>query len=87
MTLPYMAFVVEPGIYVRPQALDNLPDTPENRTFKAAVAPAVAKYKDIGVRIEDSFLLTESGLKNLSAKVPKSIEDVERLLTPAQGNK
>ena len=77
---PGMAFVVEPGIYVRPQALDNLPDTPENRAFKAAVAPAVARYKDIGVRIEDSFLLTDTGLKDLSAKVPKSIEDVERLL-------
>jgi Xaa-Pro aminopeptidase len=81
---PGMAFVVEPGIYVRQQALDTLPDTPENRAFKAAVAPAVARYKDIGVRIEDSFLLTESGLKDLSSKVPKSIEDVERLLaTPA----
>lgn len=75
---PGMAFVIEPGIYVRPQALDALPDTPENRAFKAAVAPAVAKYKDIGVRIEDSFVLTEGGLKNLSAKVPRSIEDVER---------
>jgi Xaa-Pro aminopeptidase len=78
---PGMAFVVEPGIYVRQQALDSLPDTPENRAFKAAVAPAVARYKDLGVRIEDSFLLTESGLKNLSAKVPKAIEDVERLLS------
>ena len=83
---PGMAFVVEPGIYVRPQALDNLPDTPENRAFKAAVAPAVARYKDIGVRIEDSFLLTDTGLKDLSAKVPKSIEDVERLLG-APGNR
>ena len=32
-----MTFVVEPGIYVRPQALDNLADTPENRAFKEAV--------------------------------------------------
>jgi Xaa-Pro aminopeptidase len=79
---PGMTFVIEPGIYVRQQALDNLTDTPENRAFKAAVAPAVAKYKDIGVRVEDSFALTESGLKNLSAKVPKSIEDLERLLRP-----
>ncbi len=83
---PGMAFVVEPGIYVRPQALDNLPDTPENRAFKAAIAPAVARYKDIGVRIEDSFLLTDTGLKDLSAKVPKSIEEVERLLA-APGNR
>lgn len=82
---PGMAFVVEPGIYVRPQALDNLPDTPENRAFKAAVAPAVARYKDIGVRIEDSFLLTDTGLRDLSAKVPKSIEDVERLLAAPGG--
>jgi Xaa-Pro aminopeptidase len=84
---PGMAFVVEPGIYVRQQALDALPDTPENRAFKTTVAPAVAKYKDIGVRIEDSFALTESGLKNLSAKVPRTIEDVERLLAPPQSTR
>jgi Xaa-Pro aminopeptidase len=78
---PGMTFVIEPGLYIRPQALDVLPDTPENRAFKAAVAPAVAKYRNIGVRVEDSFAITATGLKNLSAKVPKSIEDVERTLT------
>jgi len=72
-----MTFVVEPGLYIRPQALDDLPDTPENRTFKAKVAPAVEKYKNIGVRIEDSFLLTEGGLKRLSAAAPRTIEEVE----------
>jgi Xaa-Pro aminopeptidase len=77
---PGMTFVVEPGLYIRQDALDNLSDTPENRAFKAAVAPAVAKYKNIGVRVEDSFALTEGGLKNLSAAVPKTIEDVERLM-------
>ena len=75
-----MTFVIEPGLYIRQDALDNLPDTPENRAFKAAVAPAVAKYKNIGVRVEDSFVLTEGGLKNLSAAVPRTIEDVERLM-------
>jgi Xaa-Pro aminopeptidase len=75
-----MTFVIEPGLYIRQDALDNLPDTPENRAFKAAVAPAVAKYKDIGVRVEDSFALTDGGLKNLSAAVPRTIEDVERLM-------
>ena len=75
-----MTFVIEPGLYIRQDALDNLPDTPENRAFKAAVAPAVAKYKNIGVRIEDSFELTDGGLKNLSAAVPRTIEDVERLM-------
>jgi Xaa-Pro aminopeptidase len=72
-----MAFVVEPGLYIRPQALDNLPDTPQNREFKEKVKPAVEKYKNIGVRIEDSFLLTDAGLKRLSATVPRTIEEVE----------
>ncbi len=72
-----MAFTIEPGLYIRPQALDNLPNTPENQAFKARVGPAVEKYKNIGVRIEDSFLLTDSGLKRLSAGVPRTIEEVE----------
>ncbi len=79
-----MAFVVEPGIYIRPQALDNLDDTPENRTFKTAVAGAVAKYKGMGVRVEDSFLLTTGGLKRLSAAAPRTIEDIERHLKTAR---
>jgi Xaa-Pro aminopeptidase len=79
-----MTFVVEPGIYVRPQALEALPDTPENRTFKHAVAPAVEKYKWIGVRVEDSFLLTPTGLKNLSATTPRTIEEIERHMRTAR---
>ena len=73
-----MTFVVEPGIYVRPQALDILEDTPGNRTFKAAVASAVEKYKGLGVRVEDSFLLTATGLERLSATTPRTIEEIER---------
>ena len=75
-----MAFTIEPGIYVRPQALDNLEDTPENRTFKEKVASAVEKYKGMGVRIEDSFLLTSNGLKRLSETTPRTIEEIERYL-------
>jgi Xaa-Pro aminopeptidase len=78
-----MAFVVEPGIYVRPQALETLEDTPENRTFKERVAKAVEKYKGLGVRVEDSFLLTATGLKRLSAATPRTIEEIERHLKTA----
>ena len=81
-----MTFVVEPGIYVRPQALDNLEDTPENRAFKAAVAGAVEKYKGMGVRVEDSFLLTPTGLKRLSATTPRTIEEIERHLKTTRGS-
>ena len=72
-----MAFVIEPGIYIRPQALDGLPPTAANQAFIAKVRPRVEKYKNIGVRIEDSYLLTPTGLERLSASVPRTIEEVE----------
>ena len=75
-----MTFVVEPGLYIRPQALDELPDTPENRAFKAKVLPAVQKYARIGIRVEDSFLLTETGLVRLSARVPRTLEEIEAFM-------
>jgi Xaa-Pro aminopeptidase len=75
-----MAFVIEPGIYVREAALNDLPKTAENLAFIEKVRPAVQKYKDIGVRIEDSFLLTDSGLEMLSKTVPRTLEDVEKFM-------
>ena len=77
---PGMAFTIEPGIYIRQSALDALPRTTENAELIARIQPAVKKYMDIGVRVEDSFLLEESGLRRLSAAVPRTIEDVEAFL-------
>ena len=77
---PGMTFVIEPGLYIREQALADLPDTPANKAFADKVRPAVQKYKNIGVRIEDSFLLTASGLTRLSAKVPRTIEEIETFM-------
>ena len=84
---PGMAFTIEPGIYIRQSALDALPRTPENLAFIEKVQPALRKYADIGVRIEDSFLVEETGLRNLSAAVPKTIEAVEALLARSAGSK
>ena len=67
-----MAFTIEPGIYIREAALDNLAKTPENAAFIEKVRATVQKYKNIGVRVEDSFLLTDTGLENLSAGVPRT---------------
>jgi Xaa-Pro aminopeptidase len=81
---PGMAFTIEPGIYVRQIALDSLPRTPENIAFIEKVQPAVRKYADIGVRIEDSFLVEETGLRNLSGDLPKTIDEIEALMRRRQ---
>jgi Xaa-Pro aminopeptidase len=82
--VPGMSFVIEPGIYIRQSALDSLPRTPENNALVEKVQPAVRKYADIGIRIEDSFLLEEGGLRRLSATVPRTIEEVEAFLQKRQ---
>jgi Xaa-Pro aminopeptidase len=77
---PGMAFVIEPGIYIREVALDGLPKTAANAAFIEKVRPIVQRYQNIGVRIEDSYLLTETGLERLSATVPRSIDEIERFM-------
>jgi Xaa-Pro aminopeptidase len=74
------AFTIEPGIYVSQAMLDALPDTPRNRAFKAKVKDAVPRYENTGVRIEDSYLLTDRGLERISAGAPRQIDEVEALM-------
>jgi len=74
---PGMILTVEPGIYIRPDALDVLPKTSENERFIKAVRPAFEKYKGIGVRIEDDILVTSGEPVNMSGAIPRKLEDVE----------
>lgn len=78
---PGMAFVIEPGLYIREAAFDRLPRTEDAADFERQVRPAFQKYKDIGIRIEDSFLVTHSGIERLSAGVPRTVEEIERFLS------
>lgn len=80
---PGVVFTNEPGIYIREDALDVLPKTPENEKFIAAVRPAFEKYKGIGVRIEDDLLVTETGAEWLSKALPRTIADIEAFMARA----
>ncbi len=78
-----MIFTNEPGIYIRGDALDYLPDTPENKAFIEKVRPAFEKYRNIGVRIEDDMLVTESGVEWMTKNLPRKLEDVESFMARA----
>lgn len=80
---PGMVFTNEPGIYIRPDTLEWLPDTPENREFIAKVKPAFEKYKSIGVRIEDDILVTATGVEWMNKALPRSIGDIESFMARA----
>jgi len=76
---PGDVFTIEPGIYVSARMLDALPDTPKNRAFIAKVKPVVARYEGTGVRIEDDYMITDSGLERLST-APREIAEIEALM-------
>jgi Xaa-Pro aminopeptidase len=77
---PGSAVTIEPGIYVRPEVLDYLPDTPANRALVQRLAPAVERFRNIGVRIEDVYIFDEGGVERASALVPREIEEIEALM-------
>ena len=76
---------VEPGIYVTPAMLDRLPDTPRNRAMIARIRPAMQRYANIGVRIEDDYLVTETGTEWLSRDVPRDLAAVEAAMRAPAG--
>jgi Xaa-Pro aminopeptidase len=85
------AFTIEPGIYVRENVLEILPKTPKNDALVAKLRPAVEKYRNIGIRIEDNYVVnigiriednyvvTPQGVEWIS-KAPREIAEVEAMM-------
>jgi Xaa-Pro aminopeptidase len=57
--------------------------TVEPGLYIRAADDVPAPLHDIGVRIEDDVLVTESGCEVLTAEAPKAIADVEALMRDA----
>ena len=47
---------------------------------RAGIDAALAKYADIGVRIEDDILITDGAPKNLSAAAPRTVAEIEAFM-------
>ena len=77
---PGAAFTIEPGLYIRPDALKPLQSQPGGPQLVEALKPAVARFANIGVRLEDSFLMTPTGPEMLSSAAPRRVEDLEKVV-------
>jgi len=77
--VPGSAFTIEPGIYVRGDLLEIIPVTPRNKEMIEHIRPAVERYKNIGVRIEDDYIMTERGLDWIS-RAPREIDEIEAMM-------
>jgi len=61
--------VFEPGMIITPDTAVYIAENTED------VEP---KYWNIGIRIEDDALVTETGCEILSSDIPKTVEEIER---------
>ena len=77
--IPGSAFTIEPGIYVRENLLDVIPRTARNLGVIEKIRPAVERYRNIGVRIEDDYIMTSAGLEWVS-RAPREINEIEALM-------
>lgn len=85
---PGMILTIEPGLYIGDNMTDafrtivkrSVPEE-EIENFIQGVKPVFEKYKNTGIRIEDDVLITEQGNEVLSAKAPKTVQEIENLMS------
>ena len=69
-------FTIEPGVYISTRLLDMLPDTPKNRAMIGRVRRVVERYQNTGIRIEDDYAVTATGVEWLS-RAPRELAEIE----------
>lgn len=73
---PGSVFTIEPGIYVRENLLELVPKTARNAGLIERLQRLLPKYRNIGVRIEDDYIVTRTGLEWIT-KSPREIAEIE----------
>jgi len=71
---------IEPGIYFIPELIDIW--KAENKFADFLNYDKIEQYKDFGgIRIEDDVLVTETGFRILGKPIPKSVVEIEKLMS------
>ena len=81
---PGAVLTVEPGIYVRQDAVERLVARGVEEEQLAKIRPSLDKYMSIGIRIEDDVLVTEDGYQLLSKNIPREIAAIELLMSTTE---
>ncbi len=77
---PGFTLTVEPGIYMIPQLMDKW--EAENKFTEFINYPALQSYRDFsGIRVEEDYLITETGYRLLGKKLPMTVAEVEAIRT------
>jgi Xaa-Pro aminopeptidase len=77
---PGFVITIEPGIYFIPELIDRWKASQKNSQF--INYELVEAYRDFGgIRIEDDVLVTDTSHRVLGKKIPKTISDVEEILS------
>lgn len=73
-----LTLTVEPGIYIIPELIDRWQAEQKNASFINYAL--LNDYRTFGgIRIEDNFVITDTGSKKLGKSLPKSLEEIEAL--------
>ncbi|MFK7969948.1 MAG: aminopeptidase P family protein [Bacteroidia bacterium] len=81
---PGFVLTVEPGIYFIPELTDMWRNEGKFESFLNY--DRIDEYRDFGgIRIEDDYLITETGGQLLGEAAPKTVEDVETVRAAAIG--
>jgi Xaa-Pro aminopeptidase len=73
---PGFALTVEPGIYMIPQLMDQW--KAEKKFSEFINYDALEGYRDFsGIRVEEDFLITPDGYKQIGDKLPITVKEVE----------